>query len=357
MFDILRLVCSALNIIKSSKPENIYTMKAAILEQVGQPVTVKEIQNPEPEKGEVRVRIKAAALNHRDVWIQKGRYPGNKENIIAGSDGCGVIDEVGESVDRKHIGKEVIINPSLNWGKDGRAQSSEFKILGNPDPGTLAERIVVPFENIHPKPQHLAATEAAALPLAGLTAYRALFTRAAINAGENVLINGVGGGVALLGMQMAISWGAKVYVSSSSENKQKRAIEMGAEKAYDYQKENWGKEAAEETGGFDVILDGAAGPGFSELVDAVKPGGRIAIYGRTAGPFPELQPAKIFYKQASILGTTMGSPDEFVAMTNVVSDKKIKPVVDKEFPLEKTEEAFRHMDEGKQFGKIVIRMD
>lgn len=332
-------------------------MKAAILEQVGNPVTVKEIDTPQPAKREARVRIKAAALNHRDVWIQKGMYPGNKENIIAGSDGCGIIDEVGEEVDRNFIGKEVIINPSLNWGDDGRAQSSDFKILGNPDPGTLAEYIVVPFENIHSKPQHLSNAEAAAFPLAGLTAYRALFTRAGINAGENILINGIGGGVALLGMQMAIAWGANVYVSSSSEEKQKKAIEMGAEKAYNYKKENWGKEAADETGGFHVILDGAAGPGFPELIDALRPGGRIAIYGRTSGPFPELQPAKIFYKQASILGTTMGSPDEFVAMTNLISNKKIKPVVDKEFPLEKTEEAFRYMDEGKQFGKIVIRMD
>lgn len=332
-------------------------MNAAIIEAVEQPLAVKQIDKPEPKKGEVRVRVVAAALNHRDVWMQKGRYPGKKEHIIAGSDGAGVIDEIGEGVDSALRGKEVVINPSLNWGNNERFQSADFKILGNPDPGTLAEYVVVPYENIYAKPQYLSALQAAAIPLAGLTAYRALFTRTGLNANESVLINGIGGGVALFGMQMALAWGARVFVSSSSGEKRQKALDMGAEAAFDYREKGWGKKAAEQYGGFDVILDGAGGPGIAELIDALKPGGRIALYGRTGGSFPELEPAKIFWKQASILGSTMGSPSEFNAMLDLMNRHKIEPVIDSEYPLDQTEEAFRHMDEGRQFGKIVIRMD
>ena len=330
-------------------------MKAAVLD-VHQPVEVKEVELLEPGKREVRIRLITAALNHRDVWMQQGMYPGQKEGIIAGSDGYGIIDAVGDEVDTGFIGKEAIINPSLNWGCDERAQGPDYKILGNPDPGTLAEYITVPFENIHPKPKHLNPQEAAALPLAGLTAYRALFTRAGVTENDRILINGIGGGVALIGMQMALAWGAEVHVTSSSEEKKQKALEMGATTAIDYREQGWGKKARRATGGFDVILDGASGPGFPELIEALNPGGRIAVYGRTAGPFPEIQSAKIFYKQASILGSTMGSSAEFTAMLDLIDRREIKPVIDREFPLDQTEEAFRYMDGGKQFGKIVIRI-
>lgn len=331
-------------------------MKAALFD-VNQPVNVKEIETPEPGERQVRIKLIAAALNHRDVWMQKGMYPGSKNDIITGSDGYGVIDAVGEGVDSGFIGKEAIINPSLNWGDDERAQSPDFKILGNPDPGTLAQYIVVPFENVHPKPKHLNSAEAAALPLAGLTAYRALFSRAGLTEQERVLINGIGGGVALIGMQMAIAWGAEVHVTSSSPGKREHALKMGATSAIDYTEDGWGKQAARDTGGFDVILDGASGPGFEELLDALNPGGRIALYGRTAGPLPQLQSAKIFYKQASIMGSTMGSSAEFTAMLDLVSREEINPVIDSRFALEQTEEAFRYMEAGKQFGKIVITID
>lgn len=331
-------------------------MKAALFD-VNQPVNIKEIETPEPGERQVRIKLIAAALNHRDVWMQKGKYPGSKKDISTGSDGYGVIDAVGEGVDSGFIGKEAIINPSLNWGDNERAQRPDFKILGNPDPGTLAQYIVVPFENVHPKPKHLNAAEAAALPLAGLTAYRALFSRAGLTEQERVLINGIGGGVALIGMQMAIAWGSEVHVTSSSPVKREKALEMGATSAIDYTEDGWGKRAAKEIGGFDVILDGASGPGFEELLDALNPGGRIALYGRTAGPLPQLQSAKIFYKQASIMGSTMGSSAEFTAMLDQISREEIHPVIDSRFSLEQTEEAFRYMEAGKQFGKIVITIE
>ena len=334
---------------------NAVMMKAALLD-VNQPVEVKEIELPEPGDREVRIKVLAAALNHRDVWMQKGMYPGTKENIVTGSDGCGIIDAVGDGVDQGFKGKKAVINPSLNWGDDERAQGAEFKILGNPDQGTLAEYIVVPFENVHPVPDHLDVSETAALPLAGLTAYRALMTRAGITKDDRVLINGIGGGVALIGMQMALAWESKVHVTSSSPEKREKALQMGAVSAIDYREKGWGKKASKDLGGFDVILDGASGPGFQELLDALNPGGRIAIYGRTAGPLPELQSAKIFYKQASILGSTMGSSAEFIGMLDLVNRYKIHPIVDSHFTLDQTEQAFRYMDEGKQFGKIVITM-
>ena len=203
-------------------------MKAAVLEGVEKPIVIREVADPVAAPGFAVVRLKAAALNHRDLWIQQGRYAGLKFPCIPGSDGAGVVAATGSAADGAWVGREVIINPSLDWGDDPRAQGPKFRILGLPDDGTWSEAITIPAANLAPKPAHLSWEQSAALPLAGLTAWRALFTRAQLHSNETVLITGIGGGVALFALQFALAAGARVFVTSSSAEKLARARALGA---------------------------------------------------------------------------------------------------------------------------------
>ena len=320
-------------------------------------ITLATVAEPMPGAGEVVVALKAAALNHRDVWIKQGQYAGLKWPCRPGSDGAGVVVALGAGVDAACLGREVVINPSLGWGADEHAQGPEFSILGLPRDGTLAEKIVVPAVQLAPKPAHLTWTEAAALPLAGLTAYRAVFSRAQLRAGERVLVTGIGGGVALFALQFALAVGAEVWVSSSSPEKLARAVTLGAKGGFDYTAAGWAKVvAAQIPGGFDVIVDSAGGEGFAELIDLAAPGGRIVFFGATRGNAPALALRKIFWRQLSVLGTTMGSPADWHAMAEIVALHRIKPVVSEVFPLARGGEAFALMERGGQFGKIVVEM-
>jgi len=336
-------------------------MQAAILEEINQPLVVKAAPIPEASVGEVIVRLKAAALNHRDVWAQKGRYPGMKLPCVLGSDGVGIVETIGKGLDRTMVGREVVINPGLFWGNDLRLQSKEFRILGLPDDGTFAQYIKIPASNVLPKPSTLTFEETAALPLAGLTAYRALFTRAQLQAGEKVLITGIGGGVALFALQFAVAAGAQVYVTSSSEAKINQAMTLGATGGVNYKEENWHKQLLEKVAPgtknvFDVIIDGAGGEGFMQLIELAALGGRIVLYGATRGPWKEILAPRVFFKQLAILGTTMGSAPEFEAMLRFVEEKRIKPVVDQSFPLIDVQQAMDRMAKGDQFGKIVLQI-
>jgi NADPH:quinone reductase-like Zn-dependent oxidoreductase len=332
-------------------------MKASILKAVNQPMQWKEVPTPVPAEGEVLIRLKAAALNHRDVWIQKGQYAGLKFPCILGSDGAGIVVETGPKVDKSWIGREVVLNPGLFWGSNPAFPAREFRILGLPDDGTFAEYIRFPVSHVYPKPPHLSFEETAALPLGGLTAYRALFSRARLKAGEKVLITGIGGGVALLALQLALSVGAQVYVTSGSDEKLERAKALGAMGGVNYREEGWSKQLAAQTKGLDVIIDSAGGEGFGRLIEVAAPGGRIALYGGTSGAWKEVSPQRVFFKQLSIFGTTMGSAEEFEAMLELVQEKQIRPIVDQHFPLSEAEQALRRMDRSEQFGKIVLRMD
>lgn len=191
-------------------------------------ITFTTAPEPQPAAGEAVVAIRAAALNHRDVWIKTGQYAGLKWPCQPGSDGAGVVMAVGDGVDAAWIGREVVINPSFDWGSDEQTQGPNFTILGLPRAGTLAEKISVPVAQLSAKPAHLSWEEAAALPLAGLTAYRALFARARLRAGERVLVTGIGSGVACFALQFAVLCGADVWVTSSSEEKIAKAIALGA---------------------------------------------------------------------------------------------------------------------------------
>ena len=321
-------------------------------------LSVVEVSDPEPAAGEVVVALRAAALNHRDVWIKQGKYAGLKWPCRPGSDGAGVVCAAGAGVEAVWLGREVVINPSFGWGGSEHAQGPNFTILGLPRDGTLAEKIAVPLVQLAAKPPHISWEAAAALPLAGLTAYRALFARAHLRAGERVLVTGIGGGVALFALQYAVAVGAEMWVTSSSPAKIARAVALGARGGFDYTKPDWAKEALAQApgGGFDVIVDSAGGEGFSDLLDLAVAGGRIVFFGATRGNVPALALRKIFWRQLSVLGTTMGSPADWSAMLEFVAQHRLKPIVSEVFPLERAAEAFALMERGGQFGKIVVRM-
>jgi len=320
-------------------------MNALVLTEEKQLPKYMEIEEPTPKDGEVLIKIEAAALNHRDVWITKGLYPNIHVPTILGSDGAGSIGK-----------RKVIINPNIDWGDNEAVQTLYYQILGMPENGTFAEYITVKEDRIHDMPEHLSIEEAAALPLAGLTAFRAAFTKCQIKKGDKVLISGVGGGVALLACQFAIAAGAEVHVTSSSEEKIQRAVELGAKGGFLYTDENWTKQLRKATGGIDAIIDSAAGDGFANFVKICNPAARICFYGGTRGKINNLNPQLMFWKQLSVFGSTMGSDKEFGEMLQFVEQHKIKPVIDKIYALKDGAEAIERMAAGQQFGKIVLRV-
>ena len=332
-----------------------HSMKSIVVKDVNQ-FAIEQRPEPVAGAGEAVAQLRAAALNHRDVWIKNGQYANLKFPIVPGSDGAGVVIRTGEGVDKSWLHREVIINPSFDWGQAERAQGKNFTILGLPKDGTLAEAIHVPVMQLAPTPAHLSWEEAAALPLAGLTAYRAVFGRAQLQAGEKILITGIGAGTALFALQFAVAAGASVFVTSSSPEKLARAQSLGAKTGVLYTRNGWAKEFGAQHGPFDVIVDSAGGPGFGDLIDLCAPGGRIVFFGATRGNPPELPSRKIFWKQISVLGTTMGSPSDFAGMIDLVTRKKIRPVISEVFPLDRAGDAFALMERGGQFGKIVVRI-
>ncbi|NML67831.1 zinc-binding dehydrogenase [Hymenobacter sp. RP-2-7] len=325
-----------------------------------QPAVVREIPTPQPGPGEVLVRLRAAALNHRDVWIQKGQYAGLKLPCTLGADGSGEVAALGEGVTGWQLGAGVIIYPALAWGDNERVQGPDFRVLGMPDPGTFAEYIVMPAHALRQKPDFLSWEQAAALPLGGLTAYRAAFGRARVQAGERVLVAGIGGGVALLAAQFCVARGADVWVTSGSDDKLNRALGLGIglKGGINYNTEKWVKTLTQQAGGgFDVIIESAGGEAYNQLVDAAAPGGRIVSYGGTLGPINGLVPGKVFWKQLDLLGSSMGSYQDFDAMLQLVTDQQLVPVVDKIFALEEGEQALRYLDASQQLGKVVLEID
>ena len=326
-------------------------MKALVLEAKYSPFVIKDQEIPALEKDEVLIKIHSAAFNHRDLWIQKGMYGGLKYPCVLGSDGSGIVEKIGESVDKELLNKEVIINPGMNWGNNEKVQNKDFKILGLPDEGTFAEYVKVDKKYVYDKPKNLSFEEASAIPLAGLTAYRALFSRADLQKGDKVLVTGIGGGVALFAFQFALAFGAEVYVTSGNDGKIAKAIEMGAKGGVNYKNENWAKEFKIN---FDVIIDSAAGDGFAKLIDLANIGGRIVFFGGTKGTINDINPQKVFWKQLSVLGSTMGSDKEFGKMINFIENNKIKPVIDGVFKYEQAQQAIERMEKADQFGKIVL---
>ena len=251
------------------------------------------------------------------------------------------------------MGKSVLINPNRAWGSDSAVQGKGYEILGMPSDGTFATHVCVPVDRLHLSGGYLKESEAAALPLAMLTAYRALFTRGALQAGERLLITGIGGGVAVMAMQLAIAIGADVYVSSSSEEKIEKAKGMGACGGYNYAASDAAQQAEGLHVAFDMVLDSAAGAELNLYLSLLRPAGRLVLYGATAGLPPTLDMRRLFWKQLSILGSTMGSDQAFEEALAYVERHRIRPVVDKVFAFKDLPAAFSYMSAAKQFAKIV----
>jgi len=331
-------------------------MRAVRLHKIGEQLQVEQVPDPVAPPGGAVVRLHAAALNHRDEFIRQGLYAKLQLPSVLGSDGAGVVESVAPAVDRSWVGRRVVVIPCKGWGPDPRAQDPKtFLILGMPEQGTFAEKIALPIDRLEPMPEHLSWPEAAALPLAGLTAWRALVTRGELKSGDHVLITGIGGGVAAVAMIFAQALGARVSVTSGSEEKLARARSMGAIAAVSYKQKGWEKELIQQVGRPPVlIVDSAGGPDFAALVSAVAPGGRIVSYGATRGPAEKLEVVRLFFKQFDIRGTTMGTDDEFRAMLQFVARERIRPLVDQVFPLSQAPDALRRMAQSEQMGKIVL---
>lgn len=327
-----------------------------LLREIGGPGQLKleEVEMPTPGQGEVVVRLQAAALNRRDLMVVYGRYPGIKLPGIPGSDGAGEVAAIGDGVGTVMVGDQVIINPGLHWGDDRTKKRPDFAVLGVPKDGTYAQFVKVPAENIYAKPAHLSWEEAAALPLAGLTAYRALVTKGQLKKGELVLIPGAGGGVATYLVQFAAALGAEVFVTSSKDEKIERAKSIGAAGGVNYTSENWAEDLMRLTGGIDLSVDSIGGEVFNTLLTLGNIGSRIVSFGSTRGPVPNLFLPNMTVKEISVIGSTMGSPQDFSDMIKLVEEHKIHPILDSIFPLQDAAEALVRMERGENFGKIVL---
>jgi NADPH:quinone reductase-like Zn-dependent oxidoreductase len=328
-------------------------MKALILNEDSS-LSIQEVAIPEVGSGEVLVKLKASALNHREIWIQKGLYPGMTLPCTLGADGTGIVTKIGEDVEAQWKDQEVMIYPAYDWGSSNIAPSRKFRVLGMPDPGTIAEYIKVPQNSLIKKPSYLSWSEAAAIPVAGLTAWRALVRHGEINANSKVLITGIGGGVAQAGLGLAKAFGAEIYVTSSSQEKINQAISSGAKGGVNYKDEDWHIQLKEISGGIDIVLDSSPSPILDDYFRFLNYGGRIVAYGSTGAPKTTISISKFFLRHIQFIGTAMGTPQEFEELLSFMDTHKIKPLVDSEFTLENAVDAMDALKEGKQVGKIVI---
>jgi zinc-binding alcohol dehydrogenase/oxidoreductase len=310
-----------------------------------------EVPDPAPGPGEARVDLVAAALNRRDVWIRRGRKM--ELPAILGSDGAGIVSAVGEGVDSVGVGDEVVINPSLDWGESDEVSGPDFRILGVPDQGTYAEKIVVRAEQLRPRPPAYSWIEAAALPLAGLTAWRAVVTHAGARPGRTILVPGAGSGVSTFAIQIAAALGARVLVTSSSEEKIGRAKALGAEEGADYRDPGWPEKVAP----VDAVVDSVGAPVWEGALRALRPGGVLVNFGDTARETASVDLATLYFKYLRIQGTTMGSPREFDALLAHAREAAWRPVVDSVFPLADTARAHERLEAPDRVGKVVLAID
>jgi zinc-binding alcohol dehydrogenase/oxidoreductase len=320
-------------------------MRAVVVHEWGGPKQLRYESVPDPQAGpgEVLVHLKAGSVNYHDVLVRRtGR--GLPLPSILGIDGAGV---------RADTGEEIVLYPALNWGSDPRFSGDGFEIIGDSRDGTYAEMIVVPEANVYAKPSSLSWEEAGALPIAGLTAYRALFTRGELRPGQVVLVLGAGSGVSTIAVSLAASAGARVFVTSSSEEKIKRSIELGAEGGFLYTSPSWVNQVVTETGGADLVVDGV-GNSLQDGLGCLRPGGRIVVFGTSGGADASVSIPALFFGQNSILGSTAGTPEEFAALLASVDEHKWRPVIDSVWGLEETRAAHELMESRQHFGKIVL---
>jgi NADPH:quinone reductase-like Zn-dependent oxidoreductase len=314
----------------------------AVLVREGGALSYEDVDDPVAGPGEVIVELRAAAVNRRDLLVRNPPGPAYQFDLplIPGSDGAGV---------RRDTGEEVVIYPGLHWGPREDAAGPDWQILGGPTDGTYAELVKVPAENVFAKPKRLSWEEAAAFPLAALTAYRALFEVGGLTGDDSVLVLGAGSGVSTIAVSLAAQAGCRVLVTSSSQEKIDRAKELGAEGGVLYTEDGW----AEAVGPVDVVLD-SVGTTWRESLKALRRGGRLVVYGGTGGPEVTLDVRALYLNWQSIRGTTMGSRRDFEGLMRMVESGRWAPVIDSVRPLAEAEVAHDRMKAGKHFGKLVL---
>lgn len=316
-----------------------------------------EKEKPEVEKGFAIVKIRAASLNRRDYWCTVGKYPGVKDNITLGSDASGTVIEIGCIEGEKWNGEDVIINPVVKILDGPRMPSMNYHLLGMPYDGTFAEFIKVPYDSLALKPEHLSHIEAASLPLAGLTAYRGVFTKAKIKSNDRVLVTGIGGGVAQFAAFFSKSQGATVVVTTGDKSKQLMAEDLGYI-CFNYRDKDFiNKLCKTQEDYFDSIIDGAGGESFPLLLKKLKINGNFVIYGATAGQSASIALPNLFFGQYNIMGTTMGTDTEFIQMIDIINREKIHPQVHSVYNFSDFRTAFAEISDQKQFGKVVIAIN
>jgi NADPH:quinone reductase-like Zn-dependent oxidoreductase len=317
--------------------------------------------DPVPGPGEVAVGIRAAALNHLDLFARDG-VPGVPLPLVAGSDGSGVVLEVGSGVSAVAPGNRVLVQPGLYCNACEFCRAGEqslcvtFRIVGEHAPGTFAEKAVLPARNVFPIPERLSFEQAAAFPLAYQTAWRLIVTRGATRPGDIILIHGIGGGVAWAALQIALLCGGRVIATTSAEEKAAAARAAGAELVVRYDQEDVGEAVRRHTAkrGVDVVVDSVGERTWMTSLRAVRRGGRIVTCGATSGPNPSEEIRLIFWKHISILGSTMANDREFRALLQAVASGRLTPKIDRVYPMSEARAAYERMEEGRQFGKILL---
>jgi NADPH:quinone reductase-like Zn-dependent oxidoreductase len=316
-------------------------MKAVRIHEDGAPDVLRyeDAPDPIPKPGEVLVHVRAASLNHLDLWIRKG-LPSVPKPRILGADGAGTLDN----------GERVVINPGIEH-EDGR-----ITVIGEHMDGTHAELVAVPEGNVYPIPGDLSFEEAAAFPLVFETAYRMLVTKAAIQPDEWVLLWGIGSGVATAALQIVKAMGANAIVTSSSDEKLARARQLGADVAVNHASGDVVEAAKEATAGrgADIVVEHVGEATWTRTLQAVCPGGRITVCGATSGPNPPAALHRVWWKQLTIYGSTMGTRGDFEGAYELIAAGRARPVVDRVFPLTEARAAHEYLESGEQLGKVVL---